>query len=251
MGTRLVDITGQTFGRWFVIEYSSEKEKWLCRCSCENKTERYVNGKSLKSGNSSSCGCWNLELIKQRNRKYNTYDLSGDFGIGYTEEGKEFYFDLEDYDKLKDNYWNLNERGYVERTKYVSTDDSHRITMHRLVMNILNQNENKKDSIDHINRNKVDNRKENLRITNQQQNISNGSLRRTNKSGVIGIFIAENKRESDTYRAFINYNYKTISLGSYKNFDDAVRARLLAEREYFGIYSPQIHLWEQYGIPPL
>ena len=35
-------------------------------------------------------------------KKYNTYDLSGEYGIGYTSKGEEFYFDLDDYDKIKD-----------------------------------------------------------------------------------------------------------------------------------------------------
>ena len=34
-------------------------------------------------------------------------------------------------------------------------------------------------------------------------------------------------------------------------FEDAVRVRLLAEKQYYGVYSPQQHLFEQYGIKPL
>lgn len=34
----------------------------------------------------------------------NTYDLSGEYGIGYTTKGEEFWFDLEDYDKIKSIY---------------------------------------------------------------------------------------------------------------------------------------------------
>lgn len=33
--------------------------------------------------------------------KHNTYDLSGDFGIGYTDKGEKFYFDISDYEKIK------------------------------------------------------------------------------------------------------------------------------------------------------
>ncbi|WP_368488451.1 hypothetical protein [Clostridium sp. BJN0013] len=37
--------------------------------------------------------------------KYNTYDLTGEYGIGYDAKGNIFYFDLEDYDRIKDFYW--------------------------------------------------------------------------------------------------------------------------------------------------
>ena len=53
------------------------------------------------------------EKFIERSRKYNTYDLSGDYGIGYTEEGNEFSFDLEDYDKIKNYYWNIDNKGYI------------------------------------------------------------------------------------------------------------------------------------------
>ena len=43
------------------------------------------------------------------NKKYNKYDLSGEYGIGWTSNtNQEFYFDLEDYDKIKDYCWIYN-----------------------------------------------------------------------------------------------------------------------------------------------
>ena len=53
-----------------------------------------VRGDGLKSGATKSCGCWNLEVASKtgkkfggKNKKYNTYDLSGEYGIGYTSKG--------------------------------------------------------------------------------------------------------------------------------------------------------------------
>ena len=43
-------------------------------------------------------------------------------------------------------------------------------------------------------------------------------------------------------------NRKEILLGTYENFDDAVRARLEGEKKYFGEFAPQKHLFAQYGI---
>ena len=58
----LMDLTGKEFGRWKVIKYSGNK-KWLCECSCENKTVREVDGNSLKRGLSKSCGCLHYDSV--------------------------------------------------------------------------------------------------------------------------------------------------------------------------------------------
>ena len=47
------------------------------------------------------------EYSKLYHKKYNTYDLSGEYGIGYSNSGKEFYFDLDDYDLIKEIYYNM------------------------------------------------------------------------------------------------------------------------------------------------
>ena len=66
----IIDLTGQTFGRWKVIERAENSKdgsaKWLCECSCENHTKRIVLGRSLRNGSSRSCGCLKDELSKQR-----------------------------------------------------------------------------------------------------------------------------------------------------------------------------------------
>jgi hypothetical protein len=50
-----IDMTGQRFGRWTVVERDeTRKRKWLCRCECG--TEKPVDGASLRSGASASCG---------------------------------------------------------------------------------------------------------------------------------------------------------------------------------------------------
>ncbi len=54
------DLTGQTFGELVVISKAdplptTKGNRWLCRCSCG--TEKVVSAKSLKSGDTKSCGC--------------------------------------------------------------------------------------------------------------------------------------------------------------------------------------------------
>jgi hypothetical protein len=54
------DITGQRFNRWTVLKYVGNS-KWLCKCNCG--TIKAVNGTSLRSGESKSCGCYMKERI--------------------------------------------------------------------------------------------------------------------------------------------------------------------------------------------
>jgi hypothetical protein len=65
------DLTGMRFGRWTVLERAEtrttrtgqKKAIWKCQCDC-GKTD-YVMATSLNNGNSTSCGCYRTELVKQ------------------------------------------------------------------------------------------------------------------------------------------------------------------------------------------
>lgn len=60
----LLNLTGQTFGRWTVIERAPNKGRhvrWLCRCECGNTG--IVNSSNLVSGISRSCGCLQIDTV--------------------------------------------------------------------------------------------------------------------------------------------------------------------------------------------
>lgn len=60
--SRLIDLTGRTFGRWTVIERASDRTRhryWKCRCSCGSVKE--VEGGGLNAKISKSCGCLSTE----------------------------------------------------------------------------------------------------------------------------------------------------------------------------------------------
>lgn len=233
-----MDMIGKKYGNLTVINYIGNNKKNLklykCLCDCGNIID--VVGCYLRSGKKDNCGCKTKEKQSLSKRKYNTYDLTGEYGIGYTLKGKEFYFDLEDYDKIKDYCWNVHE-GYItamnKERKYVR--------IHRIIMDIEDQN----IQVDHSNRNPIDNRKENLRVCTDLENSRNKNIRKNNLTGFIGISI----RENGTYRVRIRDGKKEISIGCYKNIEDAIYNRLKAELKYYGNeFAPQRHLFEKYGI---
>lgn len=121
-----------------------------------------------------------MKKIGENKRKYNKYDLSGEYGIGWTTNtNKEFYFDLEDYDKIKDYCWVENGNKYL--TAYNKKDKS--ILFHRLIMNCPNNM-----TVDHINHNTFDNRKLNLRNCTYTENSCNKKIPKNNKSGHKNVF---------------------------------------------------------------
>lgn len=136
-----------------------------------------------------SCGCLHSEISSKVNRRYNAYDLSGEYGIGYTNTGKVFYFDLEDYDKIKDYCWTENGNGYIRN---IVND----IYLHRLIMEVDDDCE-----IDHIHGNDTrnDNRKSNLRIVTRSQNKMNVGIRENNHSGMTGVFWNDDIQRFEAY----------------------------------------------------
>ena len=61
-----IDLTSQVFGRWTVLQYdctNNGEAYWLCKCACG--TVRSVNGYHLRSGRSTSCGCYSSERTRK------------------------------------------------------------------------------------------------------------------------------------------------------------------------------------------
>lgn len=232
---RFIDITGQTFGRWTVLEFGHwEEDKkgnnhafWLCQCSCDKKTIREVNGSSLRRGKSKSCGCYSAECSSERNSKDNKYELHYGYYVGYTNNNEKFYIDLEDYDLVKDYCWYKSKDGYL----YTHANDNKHILMHRLIMGVL---DNPELIVDHIKHNTLDNRKKSLRVVTKAQNCRNSKLHSNNTSGVTGVSY---RKDTNKWTVRIVVDGKKINLGCYENLEDAKKARLIAEDKYFGEHS--------------
>lgn len=215
--------------------------QWLCKCNCTRNNIITVRQSYLKNGHTTSCGCVSRENASKRwvgntygtnLKKENKKDLSGDYGIIWsTNTNEEIYFDLEDADKILEHTWMIGTRGYP-----VAHIDNKTITMHVFLGYRY---------YDHKDRNKLNNRKSNLRQASASENIRNKGIQSNNTSGFIGV--SWNKK-SNKYEAYIKPEEKRIRLGYFVNIEDAVRARLHAEAKYFGEFAPQRHLFEQYGI---
>lgn len=150
-----------------------------------------------------------------------TYDLSGEYGIGYTSNGEPFYFDKEDFWLIAPYAWWIDKKGYV-----CTTIGNHKnIKMHRL---ILKCDDNQ--VVDHIYHHLNDNRKSQIRIATHQENQRNQKVNKANNSGKTGVCL---NKKNGKWRAYITIMNRQKSLGHYDKFEDAVQARINAEKEYF------------------
>ena len=84
--------------------------------------------------------------------------------------------------------------------------------------------------IDHINRNRSDNRIANLREVTHKQNLQNAGKYSHNTSGHTGVYWL---KQSSKWRAHIKHNYKYIHLGCFTTIEDAIAARKAAEKLYW------------------
>lgn len=223
----IIDLTGLKFGKLTVVSFSDIKNgnsRWLCRCDCGNEVK--VFGFNLKTGNTTSCGC----AENTGNKKYNEYDLNNKYGIGYTTNtNKFFYFDKEDYNKIKDYCWIENDQGYIIAHNICGSSPKS-IRLHRLILNISDNS----ILIDHKNMLKEDCRKDNLRIANKQTNGINRPANKNNKLGVKGVSYIEDKNK---FSAKICVNGRTINLGIFDTIKEAKEARQLAGVKYFGEFA--------------
>lgn len=246
-----MDTIGKRFGRWTVLELDVERteiekqrvknkeiKNWdyffVCKCDCG--TTRSVRYKNLK-GCSQSCGCLKNEqsvINGKKNKRYNKYDLSGDFGVGWTNGGYEFYFDLDDYELIKDYCWHKHQDGYL-RTRYdyyINEEGKVKnkyILMHRLIM--CGFDKDLKKEVDHIDGSPNNNLRSNMRIVTHSQNMKNIKLYKDSKSGKQGVTFDKKYKK---WKAAIRSDAAIIHLGTFDNKEDAIKARVEAEIKYYG-----------------
>jgi hypothetical protein len=133
---------------------------------------------------------------------------------------EEIYYDIIKY---KWNIWDNDEKknisGLVDGKNWV---------LSRYIMNYTGEN-----FIDHINNNKLDNRRSNLRIATVKQNAMNKSSSKNSTSKYIGISL---RKSNGTWNSHISVDGKKLNLGTFKNEIDAAKARDIATKKYFGEY---------------
>lgn len=122
--------------------------------------------------------------------------------------------DKEDFAWLNQWHWTITPRGYVNRRVTIGINKQTTIYMHRQILGLPHGDPHEAD---HINRNKLDNRRVNLRIVTRGQNAQNLDSRGTT-SPFRGVCWDRGRKK---WMAYAGLNGCTHYLGHYDNEEEA------------------------------
>lgn len=157
--------------------------------------------------------------------RYNQYEMADDGKsvIGHFSNGLKFFVDLTDLRKVQAFDWYLC--GYPEK---IIITNRHRLTLHRYLLDCPDC------EIDHIDLDRFNNRRSNLRCCSHRQNQCNHGLQSNNTSGVAG---ARFYKPRNRYAARIKHFGQEIHLGYYDDLLSAMQARNVAMELLFGEFA--------------
>jgi hypothetical protein len=210
---KLVDLTGNEYGVLKVVQKHSggHDTRWLCECSrCgrESVYRTYV----LKGPREECYRCKEIEYVDK-----------GEYYEGITRNGS-FKLDKGDYEKCRPYIWGKDYKGYVV---YNYGGNVLRIRMHRFILNAPDDVQ-----VDHINGDKSDNRRANLRVCTPCENAYNRKVPSNNTSGFKGV-----RNVKGRWAAGITVNKKYIHLGYFDDIQEAAAVRKEAEDRYHGEFA--------------
>ena len=210
--SKLIDLTGQRFGRLTVIERAENtkagKATWLCKCECGNI--KVIPAKNLSRG-TISCGCLydGKPLIMRKTHANRLYNIWQGMIYRCTHESASNYLRyggrgisvcpqcLDSFETFAE--WSL-ENGYTESMEIDRIDNNNNYSP------------------------------ENCRWVSHMKNSQNRNTRTTSTTGFSGIAW---RKDIKKYRVTITAHGKRVTIGNYETLDEAVSARNNAETVYW------------------
>ena len=211
-----IDMSGWVFGRLTILHKSpsiKERTMWYCLCDCGKYCT--VRSDHLRGGITSSCGCYRLERLREKTVKHGGCDT-------------ETYSNWEAMNQRCNNhkssaYPNYGGRGIEICERWSGTDG---------YTNFLQDMGERPNGMS-LDRSDVNGNytPDNCRWVTFSTQSFNTRKNSNNSSGRTGVSW---KKAKYKWEAYISKNSKGIKLGTFENFEDAVKAREKAELEYFG-----------------
>ena len=219
---QLIDEVGNKYGRLTVVSLAGTQNNrglWHCKCECGNECN--VIGKYLRNGDTKSCGCMKKEsyiyAVKANIKRNKTIEDSVYVHVFFSNSSKIMICDKKSWKKAKNITWHITENGRVR-----GNVNGKPVLFHDFIMDFT---PTQKLVVDHINRNPLDNRLDNLRIVKKEINARNlTDKRKNNTSGCVGV-----SKSGKKWSVSICGKY----IGRFETFEEAVKVRKKLEAEYF------------------
>lgn len=208
---KLNDLTGKKFGRLTALNRATNSNtgevRWDCVCDCgEQKT---VFSDALVSGNTKSCGCLNVDMVKDRSTTHGKRQ-SAEYRVWCHMKGR----CITDTDT---SFLNYGGRGIKVCDRWLHSFENFYADM--------GQRPTAQHSIDRID-NDGDYTPENCRWATPKEQANN-KRKRKSKTGISGVC----KHSKNSWKAYITVNGKTKRLKNTMDFFEAVCARKSAENK--------------------
>lgn len=213
---KLIDITNMKFGRWTVVERAEGREnttKAMWRCACECGNEKIISSEILRRGGSKSCGCYNIEVVRERSI---THGMSNHDVIHIWHGMLDRCFNP----NLK-HYKNYGGRGIsvCERWKDINK-----------FIEDMGERPGPEYSIERVDTNGNYDPSNCKWATRDEQN-RNRRLNKTNTSGHRGVSLV---KHTGKWLSYINIKHEQIRIGYFNTIEEAIEARKQAEIQYWG-----------------
>ena len=199
-------------GRWTVVGETRKGGRKYYKCRCECGTEREIYYRSIERGVSQSCGCLRRELTKARAK-----DLTGKWVGRLTVLGR---------DEAREGYW-VCECDCGNRKSIRGTSLMKGVTLScGCIQREIASNTGTKTVAENARKQIA----RNVAYGTNFQVIENRNPAKNNTSGHKGVSWDKSR---GMWSAYIQVRGTKIHLGRFYEYDDAVKARELAEEEYF------------------
>lgn len=140
----------------------------------------------------------------------------------------------EDYETLSQFAWYESKKGYpttgIYLGKYGEKYRTKQVFMHRMIMG-----DTKGLYVDHMNRDPLDNRRENLRVATHSQNLVNRKFYKGKTD--IGVYKNDPKKENSHWYFHVSLNGKTHKGFGFKTKEEAMQARNKKAIELYGEFA--------------
>lgn len=151
--------------------------------------------------------------------------------ITLTNSEKVALVDEEDFEELSKWSWYLHNDGSAVRRKSL-LDGSRTSWIERMHREIMGLSRGEKKVVDHRNGIRLDNRRANLRICTQAENMLNCKVRKTSSTGLKGV-----AKNASGWLAYIRINGKKKHLGSFETAERAYEFACLARELLHGEFA--------------